>query len=81
MTATLHKLDISAPAGADVIATLEAVLEKARAGELSCVAVAMVYRDGCTGQRFSDAPLTGALIGSLAIGQQRLIAQLSESSE
>lgn len=54
------------PAGTDVIATLERAMEKARAGELSSVAVAFVYRDGCTGHVWSLLPSFGTMIGSVA---------------
>ena len=64
------------PVGADVIDRLEELLEKARAGEISSVAAAVVYRDGSTGSCWSSAPSFGLLIGSTAVLQANLIAML-----
>ena len=49
----------------DLIETLEAVLEKARGGELSSVAIAYVYRDGTIGRTWSTAPSFGTLLGAI----------------
>jgi hypothetical protein len=54
------------PLGTDIIETLEAVLERARAGEFSSIAIAYVYRDGCIGSRSSSAPSRPLLLGSVA---------------
>lgn len=51
---------------ASVIESLESVLEQARAGTVSSVAIAIVYRDGKTGQHWSTAPLAGLLAGAIA---------------
>lgn len=63
----------SEPIGEDVIAKLEEVLERARKGELSSVAVAVVYRDGCSGQSWSQCPSLPALIGSVAKLKHKLL--------
>lgn len=55
----------SVPVSDDLIATIEGVLEKAKAGELSSVAIASVYRDGNTGWSWSDPPSVGTLLGSV----------------
>jgi hypothetical protein len=66
------------PCGADVVEKLEEALEKAKSGELSSVAIAIVYRDGCTGSSWS-APLSySILIGAVARLQHRLIASGDE---
>jgi hypothetical protein len=54
------------PLGVDIIEVLRRALEKAEAGELSSVAIAMVYRDGCTGASWSSAPSLALLLGSVA---------------
>jgi hypothetical protein len=51
---------------ASVVEALEAVLTEARAGSVSSVAIAIVYRDGTTGSMWSKAPLAGLLIGAIA---------------
>ena len=56
----------------DLIETLEAVLEKARAGELSSVAVAYVYRDGTIGRGWSTPPCYGTLVGAVSGLQHRM---------
>jgi hypothetical protein len=58
---------------ADIIDTLERVLEKARAGELSSVAVALVYRNGSVGHRRSALPSFPVMVGAL----NRLIHKLN----
>jgi hypothetical protein len=54
------------PVCADTITKLEEALEKARAGHLSSVAIAVVYRDGTCGRSWSSAPNLSCLIGSIA---------------
>ena len=66
------------PLGADVIATLESVLEQARAGQVSSVAVAVVYRDGSTGKTWSGAPSASTLVGAVARLQASLITRFDE---
>ena len=41
------------PLGTDTIAKLGEALEKAKAGQLSSVAIAVVYRDGTCGRSWS----------------------------
>jgi hypothetical protein len=60
---------------ASIVETLESALAEAREGRLSSVAVAMVYRDGRTGQLWSTAPLSAMLIGAIA----RLMHRYNES--
>jgi hypothetical protein len=58
----------------DVVQILEAALEQARRGELSCVAVAAVLADGMTGRNvFSRTEYKPALLGSIALMQARVI--------
>lgn len=54
------------PIGESVVAKLEHVLAKAKAGELSSVAIAYVYRDGSIGRNWSDLPSYPTMLGSLA---------------
>lgn len=50
----------------DLITTLESVLERAREGDLSSVAIAYVYRDGTIGRTWSTPPCFGALLGAVS---------------
>ena len=49
----------------DLVERIEEVLAKARAGELSSVALAYVYRDGAIGRSWSTPPCFGALLGAV----------------
>jgi len=53
------------PLGVDVIKTLEAVLEMARDGRVSSVAIAVVYRDGTSDGSWSTAPSSIRLVGAI----------------
>lgn len=61
----LHVIEAE-PAGTDIIERLEEALEEARAGKLSSVAIAFVYRDGCVGGSWSTPPSHGLLLGSVS---------------
>jgi hypothetical protein len=61
------------PPGVGIADLLEEVTELANAGELSSLAIAMVYRDGSGDQRWSHACSSAALIGSAAVLLHRLI--------
>lgn len=61
--ADLHVLDPE-PASESVISTIEAILERARLGEISSVAICVVNRDGSTGAIWSEAPTIGLLLGA-----------------
>lgn len=50
----------------DMVARLEDLLVRAKAGELSSVAFAWVERDGTTGSDFSKAPYASQLAGSIS---------------
>jgi hypothetical protein len=54
------------PCGTDTVKKLEEALEKAKAGQLSSVAIAVVYRDGTCGRSWSTAPNLSCIIGSIA---------------
>lgn len=69
---SLHVLDAE-PVGPDVIEELEAVLECARNGDISSVAIATVERSGCTNHCWSKAPSVSLLIGSIARMEAALI--------
>lgn len=66
------------PAGASVVDTLKDVMDDAKAGTVSSVAVAIVYRDGTVGTAWSEVPSTGLLIGAAARLQWRLIQMQDE---
>lgn len=53
------------PASANVIETLEEALAEARAGRVSSVGVAIVYRDGVAGASWSDLPSRAAMLGAV----------------
>ena len=73
----LHVLEAE-PIGEDVVAKLEEALTKAKAGEISSVAIAIVHRDGSTNYSWSKAPSMSLLIGCTARLQAGLIRRLEE---
>ena len=64
-TPSLHLL-YSEPLGTDVVERLEEVLEKARAGEISSVAIAVVDRTGTTRHNYSGMPSLALMLGSIS---------------
>ncbi len=62
--AELHSITPEDPAE-DVVATLERALATARAGDVSSVAIALVYRDGRAGHCWSRLPSFLAMMGSI----------------
>lgn len=63
---------------ADVIDALERALTKARAGQLSSVAIVYVYRDGTTGHRRSKLPSYPAMMGAVARFMHKLNLDMDE---
>lgn len=63
-TAQLRVINAEPP-NADVIEKLEDALRFARDGRISSVAIALVYRDGTSGQCWSAAPSLSCLIGAV----------------
>lgn len=61
----------------DLVETLEEALAKAKAGELSSVALAVVYRDGCINWAWSTPPSFGLLLGAV----NRLAHKLNVSKD
>ena len=61
------------PVGEDVVAKLEEALEQARQGQISSVAIAVVYRSGETNRSWSKPPSLSLLIGSVAKLEAALI--------
>jgi hypothetical protein len=59
-----------------VVPLLEDLLEQARRGELSSIAVAIVYRDGASGRGWSKIPSHAALLGSVARLQHCLLTSI-----
>jgi hypothetical protein len=62
--ADLHVLEAEA-ISPDLVQTLEEALAKAKAGELSSVAIAVVYRSGCINWAWSTPPSFGLLLGAV----------------
>lgn len=71
MTAEVEVLE-SEPPGESVVERLEEVLAKAREGRISAVAIAIVYRDGSTGDCRSKLPSIGTMAGAVSILHNRL---------
>lgn len=71
MSAEVEVLDCEPPT-ADVIERLEEVLAAAKRGSVSAVAIAIVYRDGSTGDAWSKPHSTATLAGAAFILTQRL---------
>ena len=71
MSADLIPLD-SAPVGEGVVERLEETLALAREGRISSVAIAIVYRDGSTGDCRSTLPSIGTMAGAVSILHSRL---------
>ena len=66
------------PLGDDIVGKFEEALERARAGELSSAAIAVVYRDGSTGSSWSKPSSLGLLLGSVTRLQSRLLKLFDE---
>ena len=75
--ADLHAIEPE-PLGDAVIQMLEKALEMARNGEISSAGIAMVLRDGCTHQLWSEAPSVGLLMGSVGRLHHKLNLELDE---
>lgn len=75
--ANLHSIPLE-PLGVDVVGKLEEVLDAAKRGEISSVAIACVYRDGMTGSTWSTVPTFSMLIGALRCLEHRLLRQWND---
>ena len=64
------RLVMREPKGRGIIATLQDLLKQARAGEISAVAVAIVYPTGAVGRCWSEVPSPDLMVG--AIEQMKL---------
>ncbi len=73
----LHAIPLE-PLGIDVVEKLEEILEAAKRGEISSVAIACVYRDGMTGSTWSAVPTFSMLIGALRCLEYRLMRQWND---
>jgi hypothetical protein len=71
----LRAIDVE-PVSASVLAYLEDLTERARAGEFSTIAVAYVYRDGSTGSGHSDAHNLAAIVGAVEALKTKLIRDM-----
>jgi hypothetical protein len=75
--ASIHVIDPE-PADESVLAFLEDVLEKARAGKYSAVAAAFVYRDGSTGSGYSHQHNIPTMVGSVEALKGKLVRDMIE---
>jgi len=66
------------PVGASVVAYLESLLERARAGEFSAIAAAYVYRDGSTSSGYSDQHNLATMVGSVEALKVKLVRDMLE---
>lgn len=64
------------PPGKDLSDYLEHVTEKVANGEVSAMAVALVYRDGSTGSGYSHLSNTATMVGSLEALKSKLIRDM-----
>lgn len=62
----------SEPVDSSVIERLKETLAAAEEGRISSVAIALVYRDGSTGDCRSRLPSVGTMIGAVSILHNRL---------
>lgn len=72
---TLHVID-SIPTSESAVAYLAHTLERAKAGELSAVAIAWVNPDGSTGSGWSDQPNLGTMVGSVEALKAKLVREM-----
>lgn len=70
-------IDCEPPTG-DTVMILEDVLRMAQEGRISAVAIAVVYRDGSTGDAWSKPLSTAALIGAVTVLQTRLTHRITD---
>lgn len=61
------------PVTASTVEKLEEVLELAKDGQLSSVAIACVYRDGSSDSFWSYAPSLSCLVGAIARMQHTIL--------
>lgn len=74
--ADLHVIEPPAP-DRTVIAYLEHLLERARAGEFSAISVAYVYRDGRSGHGHSDISSLATMAGAVGALQFDLLRDMA----
>jgi hypothetical protein len=68
----------SEPPGEDVVERLEETLALAREGKISAVAIAIVYRDGSTGDARSKLPSIGTMAGAVSVLHQRICRLITD---
>lgn len=61
------------PPGAGIEELLDQLREAHASGELSAIAVAVVYRDGSTGSLTSPTPSYATMIGALDLARHRML--------
>lgn len=77
MASKKQKLDVisSMPVGDCIIDKLNQVIDRARSGELSMVAIATVERDGSPGRVWSFAHNTATILGAIELMKAEIIEQ------
>lgn len=78
MTAQLFPIDCAPKAGDDLRELLDDLIAMHAKGELSSVAVAVVYRTGATSVGYSTAPSYATLIGGVARLQHKLLRVMED---
>lgn len=69
----LHAINAEPAVSLDVFDRLSELCEAAKREEISSVGIAVVYRDGTTGNCWSASPSIGLLIGAVTRLQHRLL--------
>lgn len=71
----LHVIDAE-PVDESVVTYLEHVLEQAKEGRYSAVAIAYVYRDGSTGSGFSRQHSLATMVGGVEAMKAKLLKEM-----
>lgn len=73
--AELEVIDAEPPAQG-VVEYLEKQLERAKSGDFSAIAMAVVYRDGSTGSGYSQLHNTATMVGSVRALEAKLVREM-----
>lgn len=64
-----------------VVERLEVALDKAKAGKISAIAIAIVTEDGAANCSWSETDSVGILLGSIVRMQHRLCLSIDENNK